>query len=81
MALGTGKHPDFDRAADRGAVAAPVGEYLLAALHSEGIEALAAELQQLVALGVAQFLAAHQVVGAPLVAGDAVEGEPCPPSA
>jgi len=58
-----------------------VGEYLLAALHSEGIEALAAELQQLVALGVAQFLAAHQVVGAPLVAGDAVEGEPCPPSA
>jgi hypothetical protein len=30
-------------------VAAPVGEYLLAALLSEGIEALAAQLQQLVA--------------------------------
>jgi hypothetical protein len=25
-ALGTGEHPDFDRAADRGAVAAPVPE-------------------------------------------------------
>jgi len=77
---GTGEHPDFDRAADRGAVAAPVGEHHLAALHSEGIEALAAQLQQLFALGVAQFLAAHKVVGALVVAGDAVEGEPCPPS-
>jgi hypothetical protein len=47
----------------------------------ESVKALAAQLQQLVALGVAQFLAAHKVVGAPLVAGDAVEGEPCPPSA
>ena len=35
----------------------------------------------LVALGVAQLLPAHQVVGVSLVAGDAVEGEPCPPSA
>jgi hypothetical protein len=50
-------------------------------LHSEGIEALAAQLQQLFAFGVAQFLAAHKVVGALVVAGDAVEGEPCPPSA
>jgi hypothetical protein len=58
-----------------------VGEHLLAALHSESDKALAAQLQQLVALGVAQLLVAHQVVGASLVAGDAVEGEPCPPSA
>jgi hypothetical protein len=58
-----------------------VGEHLLAALLAEGIEALAAQLQQLVALGVAQFLAAHKVVGALVVAGDAVEGEPYPPSA
>jgi len=77
-AAGTGEHPDFDRAADRGAVAAPVGEHLLAALLSEGIETLAAELQQLSALGVAQLLAAHKVVGALVVAGDAVEGEPLP---
>ena len=74
-AAGTGEHPVFDRAADRGAVAAPVGEHLLAALLSEGIEALAAQLQQLFALGVAQLLPAHQVVGAPLVAGDAVASE------
>ena len=57
-------NPVFHRAADRGAVAAPVGEHLLAALLSEGIEALAAQLQQLVALGVAQLVAAHQSVGA-----------------
>ena len=70
-------------------MAAPVGEHLLAALHSESVKALAAELQQLVALAVAQLYcyaeacgyAAHKVVGASLVAGDAVEGEPCPPSA
>jgi hypothetical protein len=37
-----------------------VGEYLLAALLSEGIEALAAQLQQLFAFGAAQLLAAHQ---------------------
>jgi hypothetical protein len=55
--------------------------HLLAALLSESVKALAAQLQQLVALGVAQLLPAHQVVGAPLVAGDAVEGKPCPPSA
>jgi len=58
-----------------------VGEHFLAALLSESVKALAAQLQQLVALGVAQFLASHQVVGASLVAGDAVEGEPCPPCA
>ncbi len=80
-AFGAGEHSVFDRAADRGAMAAPVGEHLLAALLSEGIEALAAQLQQLFALGVAQYLAAHKVVGALVVAGDAVEGEPCPPSA
>ena len=44
-AFGASEHPDLDRAADRRAVAAPVGEHLLAALHSEGIEALAAQLQ------------------------------------
>jgi hypothetical protein len=48
-------------------------------LHTEGIEALAAQLQQLVALGVAQLYccaafgyAAHQAVGALFAAGDAV---------
>jgi acyl-CoA reductase-like NAD-dependent aldehyde dehydrogenase len=56
-------------------VAAPVGKHLLAALLAERIEALAAELQQLVALGVAQLLAAHKGVGALLAAGDAVAGE------
>jgi hypothetical protein len=44
-------------------------------LLSEGIEALAAQLQQLFALGVAQLLTAHQAVGALFVAGDAVAGE------
>lgn len=52
-----------------------MGEHLLAALHSESVKALAAQLQQLIALGVAQLLPAHQVVGASLVAGDAVAGE------
>jgi hypothetical protein len=64
-------------------VAAAVGEHLLAALLAEGIEALAAQLQQLFALGVDQLYccaeafgyAAHQVVGASLVAGDAVARE------
>jgi len=55
-----------------------VGEYLLAALLSEGVKALAAQFQQLFALDVAQLLPAHQVVSTSLVAGDAVEGEPCP---
>jgi hypothetical protein len=60
-----------------------VGEHLLAELLSESLKALPAQLQQLVALGVAQLYcfaeafgyAAHQVVGASLVAGDAVAGE------
>jgi hypothetical protein len=52
-----------------------VGENLLAALLSEGVKALAAQLQQLFALGVAQLLPAHQVVSASLVAGDAVAGK------
>jgi hypothetical protein len=52
-----------------------VGENLLAALLSESVKALAAQLQHLVALGVAQLLPAHQVVGASLVAGDAVAVE------
>ena len=56
-------------------MAAPVGKHLLAALLAEGIEALAAELQQLVALGVAQLVAAHQGVAALLAAGDAVARE------
>jgi hypothetical protein len=43
--------------------------------------AVAAQLQQLLALRIAQLVAAHQGVGALLAAGDAVEGEPCPPSA
>ena len=61
----------------------------LAALLSEAIKAVPAPLQQLVALAIAQLYccaeafgyAAHQVEGAPLLAGDAVEGDPCPPSA
>jgi len=74
-APGAGEHSVFDRAADRSAVAAAVGEHLLAALLSESVKALAAQLQHLFALGVAQLLAAHQAVGASLVAGDAVAGE------
>ena len=47
----------------------------------EGIEALAAQLLQRVVLGVAQLVAADQAGGAVAIGGDAVEGEPCPPSA
>jgi len=74
-AFGPGEHSVFDRAAHRGAVAAAVGEHLLAALLSESIEALAAQFQQLFALDVAQLLPAHQVVSTSLVAGDAIAGE------
>ena len=57
--------------------------HLLAALLSEGIEAPAAQLQQIFALGVAQLYscaegfgyAAHQTVGVLVVAGDAVEAD------
>ncbi len=74
-ALGAGKDSVFHRAADRGAVAAAVGKHLFAALLAEGIEALAAQLLQRVALGVAQFVAADQAVGAVAVGGDAVAGQ------
>ena len=80
-APGTGENPVFHRAADRGAMALSVGKHLLAAMLAEGIEALAGQLLQLVALGVAQRFAADQAVGAVAVGGDAVEGEPCPPCA
>ena len=79
-APGAGEHPVVHRAADRAAVAAPVGKHLLAALRAEGVEALAAQLLELVALGVAQFVAADQAVGAVAVGavavgGDAIAGE------
>jgi len=60
----SGEHPVFHGAPDRGAVAAAVGEHLLAGLVAEGLEVLPAERQQLVALGVAQLVAAHQGVAA-----------------
>ena len=43
-AIGAGEHLVFDRAADRRAVAAAVGEYFFAALLSESVKALAAQL-------------------------------------
>ena len=52
-----------------------MGEHFFAALLAEGIEALAAQLLQRVALGVAQFVAADQAVGAVAVGGDAVAAE------
>ncbi len=60
-------------------MAAAVGEHLYAALFAEGVEALAAELQQRVALGVAQLVAADQAVVAIAIGGDADDGEPGPP--
>ena len=56
-------------------------KHLFTALLTQGVEAPAAQLLQRVALGVAQLVAADQAVGAVAVGGDAVEGEPCPPSA
>ncbi len=56
-------------------MASPVGEHFNASLLSESVKALAAQLQQLFSLGVAQLLAAHQVVSTSLVAGDAIAGE------
>jgi hypothetical protein len=50
-----------------------VRKHLFTALLTQGVEALAAQLLQRVA--------ADQAVGAIAVGGDAVEGEPCPPSA
>jgi len=52
-----------------------------AALLAQGIEALAAELQQRVALAIAQVVAADQAVVAIAIGGAAVEGEPGPPCA
>ena len=62
MGSGTGRHRETTA-------------HLLAALLSESVKALAAQLQKLDALGVAKLLAAHQVVCASLVAGDAVAGK------
>jgi hypothetical protein len=62
-------------------VAAEVGKHLFAALLAEGIEALAVELQQRVALAIAQLVAADPAVVAIAIGGDAVEGEPGPPCA
>jgi hypothetical protein len=56
-------------------VAAALGKHLFAPLLAEGIEALAAQLLQRVALGVAQFVATDQAVGAVAIGGDAVAGE------
>jgi hypothetical protein len=77
-APGASVNPVVHRAADRGAVAAAVGNHLFAALLAEGIEALAAELQQRVALAIAQRVAADQALVAIAIGGDGVEGEPGP---
>ncbi len=53
-------------------MAGTVREHLLAPLAAEGVQPLAAELQQLIALRVAQFLTADQPVTALLHLGDAV---------
>ncbi len=54
-APGPCEHPVLDRAADRAAMAAAVRKHLLAALGPEGIQPQAAQLQQLIALAVAQL--------------------------
>ncbi|MEA5442136.1 hypothetical protein [Cyanobium gracile] len=54
---------------------AAVGKHLFAALLAEGIKALAAVLQQPVALVIAQLVAADQAVVAIALGGDAVAGE------
>jgi hypothetical protein len=56
-------------------VAAAVGKHLLTPLGAEAIQPLAAQLQKLVALAVAQLVAADQGVGTVAVAGDAVASE------
>ena len=58
-----------------------MGKHLLTPLGAEAIQPLAAQLQQLVAFAVAQLVAADQGGGTVAIAGDAVEGEPCPPCA
>ncbi len=57
---GTGEHPVFDRANDGCAVAAAVGEHVLAPLRSKDIQALEVELLQLVVFNVAQLVSADQ---------------------
>ena len=54
-APGSCEHPVLDRAADRRAVTGTVRKHLLAALRPEGIVPQAAQLQQLIALAVAQL--------------------------
>lgn len=72
---GTGEHPVFDRATDRCAVAAAVGEHVLAPLRSKGIQALAAKLLELVAFNVAQLISADQAVGAVDMGRDPIPGQ------
>ena len=75
--------PHLHRAADRAAVAGTMGVaegfceavHLLTPLPAEPVQPLAAELQQRVALAVAQLLGADQAVEPIAVAGDAVAGE------
>ncbi len=69
------EHPVLHRTADRAAVAGAMGEHLLTPLLSEPVQPLAAQLQQRVALAVAQLLRADQAVEPIAVAGDADAGE------
>jgi hypothetical protein len=78
-APGASLNPVLHRAAERAAVAAAVGKHLFAALLAEGIEALVAQLQQRVALDIAQLVAADQAVVAIAIGGEADDGEPGPP--
>ncbi len=61
-ALRPGEHPDLHRAADRAALAGAMGKHLLTPLLAEPVQPLAAQLQQRVALAVAQLLRADQAV-------------------
>jgi hypothetical protein len=56
-------------------MAGTVGKHLLAPLAAKGVQPLAAELQQLIALRVAQLLPADQPVAALLHLRDAVARE------
>ena len=70
-----GEHPVLHRAADRAAVAGAMGEHLLTPLLAEPVQSLSAQLQQRVALAIAQLLGADEGVEPIAVAGDAVAGE------
>lgn len=82
-APGPCEHPVFHRTADRRAVAGSVrvaagfciAVHVLTPLRQEGIQPQAAQLQQFVALAVAQFLGADQPVVALLQLRDAVAVE------